>query len=556
MKRHIYLGLLAGLVSFSSCNVDLLDIPQQGVTSEETFYKTDEDCEEAIAAVYSAWRTAYSGGHMGAAQYANGFFLKNFLADDFNSGGSRSDQTYAQEIYESRIMPTNLWVEAYYKDLYSTVYLCNLVIGKFDPSESTIKARNVAEAKVYRALCYFELTTLWGNPPKVDRVLQNSDEYKVYNSTKEELWSFIETDLKDAIDSGALTSKTSLNDKDGCTRATLEAAKTILGKAYLYQGKYGDAKILFKEVISTGLYDLEDDIDVLYHTAGNGSKEYVLECTRHFDMSNMYSQGGWYGILANWGFGYGFIAGPEASSHFNFNSTSGYSYYNPTKSLYDAFVAEEGEDGYRVTSWICPFDRVPSMNIGVNATNNRYGNEGYFRLKWLTSTDDENVSFWCGNQSCTPVIRYADVLLMMAECCIQTGDADADIYFNRVRTRAKLPSKSGIDMDDLKLERRLELAMEAVRFQDLIRWGDAATVLKDKGKKLPTFQIVPDPDNDLTTAEGIYNAKYTTSVSYTDNEYELAGWTPNRDELLPYPENEIEVNPNIDQNPGYASSVE
>ena len=556
MKRHIYLGLLAGLVSFSSCNVDLLDIPQQGVTSEETFYKTDEDCEEAIAAVYSAWRTAYSGGHMGAAQYANGFFLKNFLADDFNSGGSRSDQTYAQEIYESRIMPTNLWVEAYYKDLYSTVYLCNLVIGKFDPSESAIKARNVAEAKVYRALCYFELTTLWGNPPKVDRVLQNSDEYKVYNSTKEELWSFIETDLKDAIDSGALTSKTSLNDKDGCTRATLEAAKTILGKAYLYQGKYGDAKTLFKEVIDTGLYDLEDDIDVLYHTAGNGSKEYVLECTRHFDMSNMYSQGGWYGILANWGFGYGFIAGPEASSHFNFNSTSGYSYYNPTKSLYDAFVAEEGEDGYRVTSWICPFDRVPSMNIGVNATNNRYGNEGYFRLKWLTSTDDENVSFWCGNQSCTPVIRYADVLLMMAECCIQTGDADADNYFNRVRTRAKLPSKSGITMDDLKLERRLELAMEAVRFQDLIRWGDAATVLKDKGKKLPTFQIVPDPDNDLTTAEGIYNAKYTTSVSYTDNEYELAGWTPNRDELLPYPENEIEVNPNIDQNPGYASSVE
>ena len=556
MKRHIYLGLLAGLVSFSSCNVDLLDIPQQGVTSEETFYKTDEDCEEAIAAVYSAWRTAYSGGHMGAAQYANGFFLKNFLADDFNSGGSRSDQTYAQEIYESRIMPTNLWVEAYYKDLYSTVYLCNLVIGKFDPSESAIKARNVAEAKVYRALCYFELTTLWGNPPKVDRVLQNSDEYKVYNSTKEELWSFIETDLKDAIDSGALTSKTSLNDKDGCTRATLEAAKTILGKAYLYQGKYGDAKTLFKEVINTGLYDLEDDIDVLYHTAGNGSKEYVLECTRHFDMSNMYSQGGWYGILANWGFGYGFIAGPEASSHFNFNSTSGYSYYNPTKSLYDAFVVEEGEDGYRVTSWICPFDRVPSMNIGVNATNNRYGNEGYFRLKWLTSTDDENVSFWCGNQSCTPVIRYADVLLMMAECCIQTGDADADNYFNRVRTRAKLPSKSGIDMDDLKLERRLELAMEAVRFQDLIRWGDAATVLKDKGKKLPTFQIVPDSDNDLTTAEGIYNAKYTTSVSYTDNEYELAGWTPNRDELLPYPENEIEVNPNIDQNPGYASSVE
>lgn len=551
MKRNILLGLMAGMVTISSCNVDLLDIPQQGVTSEETFYKTDQDCEEAIAAVYRSWRTAYSGGHSGASQYANGFFLKNFLADDFNSGGSRSDQTYAQEIYESAIMPTNGWIEAYYKDLYATVYLCNLVIEKFNPAESAIKARNVAEAKFYRALCYFELTTLWGNPPKVDRVLQNSEEYKVYNSTRDELWSFIETDLTEALNSNALTTKNGLNDKDGCTRATVEAAKTLLGKAYLYQGKYGDAKTLFGEVISSGKYDLEDDISIFYHTAGNGSKEYVLECTRHYDTSNMYVQGGWYGILANWAFGYGFIAGSEASSHFNFNATSGYSYFNPTKSLYDAFVAEEGTDGYRLNSWICTFDQVVAMNIGVNATANRYGNEGYFRLKWLASLDDENVAYWCGNQSCTPVIRYADVLLMMAECCIQTGDPEADLYLNRVRTRAKLPSKSNVTMDDLKLERRLELAMEASRFQDLVRWGDAPTVLADKGKKLPTFQIVPDPDNDLTTAEGIYNARYTTSLSYTDNERELAGWTPNRDELLPYPENEIEVNPNIDQNPGY-----
>ena len=191
------------------------------------------------------------------------------------------------------------------------------------------------------------------------------------------------------------------------------------------------------------------------------------------------------------------------------------------------------------------------MNNGINSTANRYGNEGYFRLKWLASLDDENVSYWCGNQSCTPVIRYADVLLMMAECCIQTNDPDADIYLNKVRTRAQLPSKSNVTMDDLKLERRLELAMEAVRFQDLIRWGDAPIVLADKGKKLPNFLIVPKEGNDLTTAKGIYNAQYDTSVSYTENERELAGWTPNRDELLPYPENEIEVNPNIVQNPGY-----
>ena len=56
MKREILLGLMAGVISFTSCDVDLLDIPQQGVTNEEAFYKTDQDCEEAIAAVYRSWR--------------------------------------------------------------------------------------------------------------------------------------------------------------------------------------------------------------------------------------------------------------------------------------------------------------------------------------------------------------------------------------------------------------------------------------------------------------------------------------------------------------------
>lgn len=101
-------------------------------------------------------------GVVKASQYANGFFLKNFLADDFNSGGARSDQVYAQEIYESAIVATNGWVENYYKRLYATIYLANLVIERFDAAESEVKARNIAEAKFFRAICYFELTTLWG----------------------------------------------------------------------------------------------------------------------------------------------------------------------------------------------------------------------------------------------------------------------------------------------------------------------------------------------------------------------------------------------------------
>lgn len=229
-RKYILSGLLACALTFSACDVDLLDIPQKGVENEENYYQTDEQCESAIAAVYASWRNAYSGRGEKASQYANGFFLKNFLADDFNSGGARSDQVYAQEIYESAIVATNGWVENYYKRLYATIYLANLVIERFDAAESEVKARNIAEAKFFRAICYFELTTLWGTPPLVDRVLKNSEEYKVPNSTAEQLWKFMETDLTEAITSGKLTSKTSLEDRDGGTRATLEAARCLLGK--------------------------------------------------------------------------------------------------------------------------------------------------------------------------------------------------------------------------------------------------------------------------------------------------------------------------------------
>ena len=187
------------------------------------------------------------------------------MADDFNSGGARSDQVYAQEIYESAIVATNGWVENYYKRLYATIYLANLVIERFDAAESEVKARNIAEAKFFRAICYFELTTLWGTPPLVDRVLKNSEEYKVPNSTAEQLWKFMETDLTEAITSGKLTSKTSLEDRDGGTRATLEAARCLLGKIYLYQEKYTDAKSELEKVISSGKYDLIADVSTFYH---------------------------------------------------------------------------------------------------------------------------------------------------------------------------------------------------------------------------------------------------------------------------------------------------
>lgn len=85
MKKNLYIGLLSAAILATSCNVDLLNIPQEGVVSEENFYKTDTDCDEAITAVYNIFRSAYSGDI--DWRYCNGFYLKNALADDLVAGG-------------------------------------------------------------------------------------------------------------------------------------------------------------------------------------------------------------------------------------------------------------------------------------------------------------------------------------------------------------------------------------------------------------------------------------------------------------------------------------
>jgi hypothetical protein len=130
------------------------------------------------------------------------------------------------------------------------------------------------------------------------------------------------------------------------------------------------------------------------------------------------------------------------------------------------------------------------------------------------------------------MIRFADVLLMAAEANNRKSspdDAKALSYVNRVRARVSLsPLASTGDQlfADIKTERQLELAFEGERYLDLIRWGDAANALKDQGKVIP---LGNGSELDLSDA----------------------GFKTGKNELLPIPSYEINVNKNMTQNPGY-----
>ena len=102
-------------------------------------------------------------------------------------------------------------------------------------------------------------------------------------------------------------------------------------------------------------------------------------------------------------------------------------------------------------------------------------------------------------------------------------------YINQIRERAQLAPLSSVTLDDVKKEKRLELCMECVRFQDLVRWGDAESVLGNQGKKVPAFKV-----------DGV-------TYPYTNSSYGFKS----KHNLLPIPLKEIQLNPNMVQNEGW-----
>ncbi len=522
MKKYIFIiaGLMATLIAFNACE-DNLDIEQQGVISTDTFYETDEDALEAISTVYYQWR----------GMYFDSFFLKNLLSDDiYCGGGSRGDNSDYEDVNEYQFTYSSSLVKSYYADLYTLIYDCNLILDNFEGTESDTIATVVAEAKVVRAWSNFELVTLWGTAPLVTHVLSSS-EYQQPNSTAEELWAQIETDLTEAIESEALPSKTGASDQETGIRLTNEAALSFLGKAYVFEEKYDEAAEVLKEVINSGLYELYsgDYGDVLRETADLCS-ESIFESNSIDDPDNVWYQGTtMFAIMIGWRADALHLTGYYSGDHDIY--PSGWGFANPRSGLYDAFVEMEGEDGYRLNQTLKTYSYLKD-SMGIYVTSNYvYGNAGYFMWKHRFA-GSEVVSGGYGyvTSANSRWMRYAEVLLLATESCLESGDnGSALTYLNLIRTRAREASLSSITLDDIKKEKRLELCGEGVRYQDLVRWGDASSFLADQGKNIPVLN-----------SDGTVTESQWTNTSY--------GF---KNDLLPFPEEELSINSNLVQNSGW-----
>ena len=516
--RNIIFSAVAGLLALSvvSCS-NKLDIPQHGVLDYNTYYKTDEQALEADAALYLE---ILNGGGLGWDYWVR--LCKAMLTDDFWAGGSmRGDNNDLDQLNEFRFDAEQDYIQNMFTSYYSLIYKANVILGHIEEEGASDIAKMVrAEAKVFRAYAYFDLKTMWGNPPLVDHELKPS-EYNVPNGTDEELWGLMEKDLTEAIASGYLSEKSNADDSS-VWRVTKQFAQALLGKVYLWQGKYDEAAKQFDLVVESQKYRLMDDYANIFRIGYKHNCESIFEINRVYDdNAQPFSM---YALMTGW-----------RMDKMNFPAdtpmmNTGWGFRVPTKNLYDEFVAHEGVNGYRLNNAIKTYDQLQS-ELGITLKSSVIG-EGQFMWKLRILAEDRGTNSDFVYSANSIWMRYAEVLLCGAEAHFMNNNTTkATEYVNNIRTRAHLPTLGTVTLDDIKREKRLELFGEGTRFQDLLRWGEGAK-MANNGKNYPLLQV-------------------NGHVDYVDPANPTYGFKAGKHEHLPYPATEMRLNSAIKQNSGY-----
>lgn len=466
-------GAFAALLTLglaSSCN-KFLDVAPQGQPAATQFFQTAADAAIAIGAPYAHLRE----WNMIAF---NWLAITTLTSDDAEKGSVSGDAEFLNDFTFFRLTSASSPLDGYWVAQYQQINLCNQVITNVPGinMDAALRSRYVAEAKFLRALAYFNLVRAFGGVPLVLQPVtaDTPDQQNPTRAASADVYAAIIKDLTDA--SGVLPASYSSADVG---RATKGAAYALLAKVQLYNKNYTAAQTAAAQV--TG-YSLVSDYYSMFRIRGENGPESIFEimCSTipgNCDASN--SQ--WAQVQS---------VRPQF----------GWGFFNPTASLESAF---EAGDKRKAGTILYRGQTTPDGDvIDPNASNLRYNMKAYV---------PNSVSKVCnyGSDQNVRVLRYAEVLLIQAEAANELGQtATAMGYVNQIRQRAGLATLStGLSQvaarQAIWQERRVELALEyGDRYFDLVRQGQAATVLASKGFTAGKNELMPIPLTEITLSGG------------------------------------------------------
>jgi len=501
MKKFNYmLGLSFLITVVSSCGSSFLDVTPTTTLNSGNAYNTAADLNNAVVGAYNSFYQEY---------YQWDFILLGDMRSDNAYAGGGGD--IATTPYDNlTIQAGNTRMEFDWAQLYQGIGRCNIILDKIgsvsDPDLDIDNAREkiIGQASFLRAFHYYHLVKTWGGVP-IELHSNTTDPGKTNlpRSTEKEVYDQIVKDLEVAI--ADLPDKYSDDNTENKVRATKGAANALMAKVWAQRSDrdYSKVKTYCDAVINSNVYSLMSNYADLFDGDHYMNDESILEIAFQTDPN-------W--ITSNWG-----------TALFNEVGDGFQNYCVPSKDLVNLYTAQN--------------DVVRENANIIFRTDNLYADENWNPCNDAATAvpyyyKEKHPNGWNGGDHLY-LLRLADIILLKAEAQNETGDLSGAISsVNVIRGRVGLSDATASSKEEMRTiilnERRMELAFEAQRFDDLVRNGIFVSTMNNLKEYKYTC-------NDGTPSDPVlinYNA--TTEK-----------------QLCPIPQNERDRNSNLTQNPGY-----
>lgn len=404
--------------------------------------------------------------------------IHDFRSDDSEKGSDAADGAEWVAPLDNFQYVKDFWAtNTYWDDHMTLITLANSAIHKADSLKLTDPSSmlNLGEARFLRAFAYFDLVRTFGEVPiHKGKIYQSADLCKP-KGTINDIYAFIDADLQFAA---SVLPASWGSQYPG--RLTTGAAKTLHAKTHLYRKSWAQTLGLCQQIIGT-TYSLNSSFFGIFKDAGENGSESIFEIQAFVSANGAVDQG----------CGYATCQGVRAATATGWNL--GWGWNTPTTNLVNAFDAGDVRKGSTIL-FAGQSDDPSTGGYGRVLPNHildpvpgplarkYYNKKIYADPAYRASTGYSDNPRWINKR----ILRYADVLLMAAEASNEMGNGATGIsWINAVRVRTGLGPLTYTTQaqlrSDIKKERRVEFALEGERFFDLVRWGDAVSVLGSLG---------------------------------------------------------------------------
>lgn len=518
MKNLKLVIVLIGVsILFAGCENNLLQTNPIDQISPETFYQNEN---EAVMGLMGIYNSASTPGPW------------HFLQHDF-----MSDNNYMHHDWQGSMDFANWdhnsssWRALEKWEIgYRTIGRANAFMENIEESEldQDFITGLIAEARFLRAYMYAELIHYFGDVPLILEVMSLEDA-EAPRTPKEQVLESLLDDYEFAAANLPLTYPAS-----EVGRATRGAALAMQSRILLYEERWEDAAEAAQDVIDLGVYSLFPDFEGIFREENENNEEVIFDFQYTADLRPQpwsstclgYSEWPTPGVTTDIIDSYRMSNGLAID-----DPASGYDEQDPFTDRDPRLEATFVLPGtpYGTITFIPANDTNPTGMRPRKYAGIEYSNKDNCPLNWI-------------------VMRYADVLLMRAEALIESGNTGQEVYdlINEVRQRPSVNMPivenvegSGLSQDELRNivrhERRVEFAMEATRYSDMRRWECEECVKPVYGYNTA---LLSDPNEPANWA--------FERILMENREFDPAkGW------LWPIPQDELQNNPALEQNPGY-----